>query len=230
MFKIYKYGKTNINPLKGANILVFLFLGIIVILIFLIVYFSKININIKKVKISSSIKNYIEDYQIEVALIILSKFPIFKRNFSKQEKCKKHKKITKLVDKNIEKLRSGKNVKLDKEILIYIKNTIRTITKRLDIKMEIGTEDAALTAILIPIIYTLSYNILRVNILNYNSQNLNINPLFINKNLLNIVLIGIFEIKLSHIIHIVYMLNKKNKGVNKNERTSNRRAYGYSYE
>ena len=56
-----------------------------------------------------------------------------------------------------------------------------------------------------------------------------ITPLYFNQNIVNIEISGIFEIKMIHIINIIYILNKK-EGVKKNERTSNRRSYDYSYE
>ena len=64
---------------------------------------------------------------------------------------------------------------------------------------------------------------------NYKEQNINIYPVYNYQNLLNIEFSGIFEIKMIHIINIIYILNKK-EGVKKNERTSNRRSYDYSYE
>ena len=57
------------------------------------------------------------------------------------------------------------------------------------------------------------------------------NPVYQNQNLVNLSVSGIFEVKLRHIINIIYILNRKEKkGVKKYERTSNRGSYDYSYE
>ena len=72
-------------------------------------------------------------------------------------------------------------------------------------------------------------NIFYKKVENYKNQNFTIKPIYINQNLINILIDGIFEIKMIHIINIIYILNKK-EGVKKYERTSNRRSYDYSYE
>ena len=88
-----------------------------------------------------------------------------------------------------------------------------------------------MTSIIVPIVSTVILFILHKKIKKFQNQVFTINPIYINQNLVNIYISGIFEIKMSHIINIIYILNKeRKKGVNKNERTSNRRSYGYSYE
>ena len=82
---------------------------------------------------------------------------------------------------------------------------------------------------MVPIISTFIAIILRRKIKKIEDQTFIINPVYINQNLVNIILSGIFEIKVIHIINILYVLNKKGS-VKKYERTSNRRAYDYSYE
>mgnify|MGYP000162843410 CR=1 FL=1 len=62
-----------------------------------------------------------------------------------------------------------------------------------------------------------------------NMQKFEIQPVYINKNLINILVSGIFEIRMIHIINTICTMKKEGKG-DKNERTSNRRAYDYSYE
>ena len=58
-------------------------------------------------------------------------------------------------------------------------------------------------------------------------QSFQIKPIYNNQNILNIALSGIFQIKMIHIINIIYILNKK-EGVKNYERTSNRRAYWFT--
>ena len=101
--------------------------------------------------------------------------------------------------------------------------------KKIKLYIELGTENASLTSIIIPIVSTVIANIFYKKVENYKNQNFTIKPIYINQNLINILIDGIFEIKMIHIINIIYILNRK-KGVNKHERTSNRRSYDYSYE
>ena len=101
----------------------------------------------------------------------------------------------------------------------------------MDLKIDIGTENAALTSIIIPIISTILAILLREKIKSKEEQFFIITPIYQNQNYLNIELSGIFEIKMNHIINIIHLLLRKNKkGVKKYERTSNRRSYDYSYE
>ena len=101
----------------------------------------------------------------------------------------------------------------------------------MDLKIGIGTENAALTSIIIPIISTILAILLREKIKSKEEQFFIITPIYQNQNYLNIKLSGIFEIKMNHIINIIHLLLRKNKkGVKKYERTSNRRPYDYSYE
>ena len=89
--------------------------------------------------------------------------------------------------------------------------------------------NASLTALLVAIISSITGIVFRKSIIDSKKQSFRIVPVYINKNLINIAVSGIFEIKMIHIINIMYVLNKK-EGVKKNERTSNRRTYDYSYE
>ena len=86
-----------------------------------------------------------------------------------------------------------------------------------------------LLTFLIPIISTIISIILARKKIKTKNQNYQIKPVYNAGNLLNIEFNGIFELNLIHIIKVIYIINKK-ESVKKNDRTSNRRAYGYSYE
>ena len=101
--------------------------------------------------------------------------------------------------------------------------------KKIKLEIELGTENASATAILVPIISTIISFIIKQKVKDCKKQIFNIKPLFLNQNMVNIEISGIFEIKMIHIINIIYILNNK-KGEDKNERTSDRRSYAYSYE
>ena len=64
----------------------------------------------------------------------------------------------------------------------------------------------------------------------YQNYIYNIKPIYNNKNLYKINLNCIIEIKMVHIINIIYMLLKKGRKKNECSTTSNRKPYAYSYE
>lgn len=207
--------------------MVFLFIFLLVFMIFIcILIFSKIRIEIINFRFTSMNKKHLnENYKIIIKLRIFNKFTIFKiiltKNKLKNLNLKQDAKIirTKIIE--------NKN-KIDKRVFKIIKN-IKIIIKRLNLSIDIGTEDASLTALLVAIISSITGVIFRKSIIDSKKQIFKIVPVYINKNLINIAASGIFEIKMIHIINIIYVLNKK-EGVKKNERTSNRRTYDYSYE
>lgn len=189
-----------------------------------ILIFSKIRIEIINFKFTSmSEKHLNEDYKIIIKLRIFNKFTIFKIILTKN----KLKNLNLKQDAKIIRTKIIEN-KIDKRVFKIIKN-IKIIIKRLNLSIDIGTEDASLTALLVAIISSITGVIFRKSIIDSKKQIFKIVPVYVNKNLININVSGIFEIKMIHIINIIYILNKK-EGVKYNERTSNRRAYDYSYE
>ena len=139
------------------------------------------------------------------------------------EKLKIKEKIKEL-DK---KLLQNRN-KFDKEALSIVKKANIEI-ESFNIYLELGTENASLTAFLVSAIATILNIWLGRKVKDYNNQKTEIKPLFLNQNMINIVFSGIFKFKIIHIISIIYMLIKKGR-VKKYERTSNRRSYAYRYE
>lgn len=203
--------------------MVFIF---VLILIIVLLVFSRIRIEVINFKFSSQTKRHInKDYKVIIKLCILKKIPILKVNITKT-KLKKMKIKEKI--KNIDfKIIQNKN-KFDKNAIKAIKKSNININK-INLNLEIGTENATLTSVIVPAISTILAILLSRKIENPKNQLFIIQPVYINQNLINIVFSGIFEMKMIHIINIIYILNRK-KGVNKHERTSNRRSYDYSYE
>ena len=233
MIKKEKIGKTNIKPLKEGRILVFLFIliGIFVFLLIsvILIIFSKIRIEIEKFKYSSNTnvinrKHINNNYCIILKLCILKNLPIIKIQIT-EEKLSKFKSNVKLKEKIRKEIGKIDVKKLEKEI----SKTIKILIEKFNLKIEVGTENAVVTAMIIPFISTLISFLLRNKVEKYKDQKYNIKPVFLNKNMLNIEFSGIFQIKMIHIINIIYILNKK-EGEDRNERTSNRRSYAYSYE
>lgn len=222
MIKKEKTGKTNINPNKEENILVFLFIFLIIILIILLstIILTKANGSIEirnlKIRVSKEIA-FNDDY--EIILKIFNKIPVLKLNKNKIEKNR---------DTN-----SKKNFKIQRNFAQYKKQILNNLTNikisELKLKIKLGTENAFFTSMLIPIVSLFIAISLRNKLENLKKETYLIEPIYLNKNILEILISGIFEIKMIHIINIIYILTKK-EGVKKNERTSNRRPYDYSYE
>ena len=218
-----KYGKTIINPLKEAIIIVFLFILGILILLFIS---SAIQIEFINFRFYSGRKRHLnKNYEIRLKWCLFCKIPMFNIDITKtkMEKLKIKEKI-KEFDK---KLLQNKN-KFDKEALSIVKKANIEI-ESFNIYLELGTENASLTAFLVPAIATILNIWLGRKVKDYDNQKTEIKPLFLNQNMINIVFSGIFKFKIIHIINIIYMLIKKGR-VKKYERTSNRRSYAYRYE
>lgn len=213
---------------KEGLILVFLFICIAIILLGIILFFSKIRIEIINFRFDSQLRRHInKDYKIIIKLKAFGLIPIFKINITKTklEKMKLKEKI-----KNVDFKVLEDNHKLDKKILKAIKN-LKLSIKNINLRLDIGTENATLTSIIVPAISTVIAIVLRKKVKKFENQIFMINPIYQNQNLVNLFVSGIFEIKMSHIINIIYILNKKEKkGVKEYERTSHRRPYDYSYE
>ena len=207
--------------------MVFLFIFLTIILLVILFIFSTLRIQINNFRFQSKSKRHInKDYEIIVKLCILKVIPILKVNITKTklEKIKLKDKIKQLDLKMIQD-----NKQFDKKIFEAIKKLDIHI-KNIDLFVDLGTENASLTSIIVPAISTVISIILHKKVKKFKDQVFIINPVYINQNLVNIYISGIFEIKISHIINMIYILSKEQIGVKKNERTSNRRTYGYSYE
>ena len=211
-------------------VFLFIFLSII-ILITIFIIFSKVKIEIKNVKLWGKIPetiNISKKYEIIIKLCILNNIPIIKITLTKGkiETLKIKDKVKKANEKALKTIKEDKNK--NRKIIKAIKK-LNIIIQEMNLKLEIGTENASTTAILVAIISMAISLLLKKHIRNYKNQIFKIQPVYYNQNLVNIEFSGIFEIKMIHIINIIYILNKK-EGVKKDERTSNRRTYDYSYE
>lgn len=176
---------------------------------------------------SANTKHIYPNYYLQLSWIILNKIPIIKIKLNKHT-VKKLKLKDKFVDIDVKMWEERK--KIDKETISIIKK-IDFAIRKLKLKIDIGTENSAITSLLIPIVSTVISFLLRNKMKTKEEQTYIVQPIYNNQNYLNITISGIFEIKMNHIINVIYLLSRKNKkGVKKYERTSNRRSYDYSYE
>lgn len=209
------------------------FLLFIILIILIAIIFSKIKVEINNLNFSSETKKYINDkYKIIFKLCVFYKIPILKISITKDKiERLKNKDRIKRQFKNFEsKVFSNKSM-FNKKMIGVIKK-IKLEILNMDLSIKIGTNDAGMTSILVPIIATILSIYLKNKIKfkkNYEEIKYIIKPDYSGKNNINVEFSGIFQIKLIHIINIIYILNKK-KGVKKIERTSNTKPYEYGYE
>ena len=205
-------------------VLVFIFLGIIIISLsfFIILLFSTIQISIEKLKINTNnIKKINDDYKIRITLYFLKKIPllIIKLNNSKIKKIYKNNKFNKIdINNKLNKMNINK-----KDIFRFIK-IIKINIKSLDLKINLSLEDCVITSYIIVIISSIIGIILpflaKENI--YKCHYI-INSKYTNKNEFYMSLDSIFQIKIVHIICSIIFFIKKGRDLN--DRTSNRRSY-----
>ena len=199
-------------------------LGIIFLAVILFV-FSSIKLDIKKLNISN-VENGTKKEKLEKEILIYLEIFLFKKiRIAKINLSNKR-----LLDK-IQKKSNLKNI--DKDIKIIKRTNIFKIIKKLKIRFEkvnfeaqIGTEEIMITVFLVTFFSTLSSILFR----NTDKQNVefSILPLYQYGNAINLRLNCIIYVKMVHIIYVIYFFTRK--GMIKNERTSNRRSYDYSYE
>ena len=198
------------------------FLGILIFFLL----FSTIKIEIRNFKLSTEKykgRTLNKDYKLIISLIRIIQLNLININIdrSRLEKLKLNINKINFQSFNID---NAIDVKTFKDVKKYAPKI-----KKIKLLIDIGTEDAIVTSYAVVVISSLLGILLRKPLENCINNNFTINPLYINKNILNLELNCIFETKLIHIIHIIYILNKKRRD-DKNGRTSNRRTYGYSYE
>ena len=116
---------------------------------------------------------------------------------------------------------------LDLNTINFLRN-INYIFEKLDLKVYIGTEDAAITAIGVGTGYAIISNLLKKKFLDYRNIKYEILPIYKNKNIFKLELDSIITLKMENLIDIIRFMKKGR--VKKNDRSSNRRSYAYSNE
>ena len=205
--------------------MVFLF---ILLTIIIVLIFSKIQVEIENFRLNlPKNKNKIlnDTFLFKIKLVIFGTLPIINLKINR-EKLKKLE--NNLKDKKIKLDINKIGKQITKENINYPKKLQMNIEK-IKLKINFGTENTILTSFIVPIISTIWSIVLTKKRVKEEKQRLEINPIYNKGNLVNIVFEGIFEIKMIHIIKVICAKIKKRR-VEKYERTSNRRAYDYSYE
>ena len=193
------------------------------IIFFLLLILMSINVkieieNLKFIvpKINGRYTN--KDSKILLKIYILKKIKIAEINL---------KKINLNNEKFKNKIQSQiKQEKFNINAINFFKNN-NYILEKMNLKIIVGTEDAAITAIGVGIIASLISIFFHNKIFDINKQKYEVLPIYENKSILKIEFDGIFTFKIANIIGMAKYLKRR---VDKNDRTSNRRAYAYSNE
>lgn len=178
----------------------FLFIFIILLILAIAIYTSKIEIEIDHLKIDTEKpkgEKINKDSKILVYILIFKKFKILKKD----------RKNMKLQNRDLDiKLLKNKDIEIDYSELLKSINI-----KKVDLNVQIGTEDAALTAVLTGIVGAVIGVILR-------KPKYEIIPVFSSKNFLKIRLDCIISIDLTQYIYKLISSKIKdlgNKSLNK---------------
>ena len=194
---------------------------IVLLIIGFLIFFIEVKIETKNLEIKIKDKNFKmnENGKITIRFTILNKIDLFKFT----------------TNINRFKLPESKN-KYDKLKNYIVKNNsikIKDIQKKLKVKyeiinlnIEIGKENAAITAILTGVVSSVVSIIIGKYFSDIKEINWNVHPIY-NMNILKLRLNGIISVKMLHIINIIFMMRKDD---DKNARTSNRKNLKYIYE
>lgn len=173
---------------------------------------------------------FIKEIHIYFQLYFLNKIKIVQIEMDKDKLMNLP--ISKIREK-VEKI-DVKELKNDEWEKREIKKAIKALKlnlEKLKLNMSIGTEDVLLTTAVVTIISTGIALVLPHIIKKYKDGRYyyKVTPIYMNQNKIKLDFKCIICTKLVHIIYVIYILIKMRR-VKKNERTSNRRSYDYSYE
>ena len=210
-------------------ILVLFLFGLIILIgiTAILIIASTLHIQIKNLSISNMQKKNNNKYAIIFSIYFANKIKYIWFNLNSKRAKKIYSKV------QLEKIDLKKFKKVFK--LSDLKELTKLHLKILDLNldMNIGTKSPLVTSFLVVTISNAISLLLPhlVNNLKDNRYFYNIKPLYYNKELYKINLDCIIEIKMVHIINVIYYIFLK-KGRRKNERstTSNRKSYAYSHE
>ena len=183
-------------------ILFFLFILVIFTILMIAIHTSKIGIDIENLIIDTDAEEKInEDGKIYVYLLLFNKIKLFRKN------------VRNIPMKDVKFETSDFDIKIfkNKDIKINYLELIQNINidiKNIDLNVNIGTEDAGITAILVGILAGILGIIIK-------KPKYQILPIYANRNLLKINLNGIFTIYLMHYIYKFIKNNIKERFMDK---------------
>lgn len=180
----------------------FLFILVTFAILIIAIHTSKIGIDIKNLIIDTDAEEKInEDGKIYVYLLLFNKIKLFRKN------------VRNIPMKDVKFEASDFDIKIlkNKDIKINYLELIQNINidiRKIDLDLQIGTENAGITAILVGILSGILGIIIK-------KPKYQILPIYANKNLLKINLNGIFTIYLMHYIYKFIKDNIKERFMDK---------------
>ena len=210
-------------------ILVLFLFGLIILIgiTAILIIASTLHIQIKNLSISNMQTKNNNKYAIIFSIYFANKIKYIWFNLNSKRAKKIYSKV------QLEKIDLKKFKKVFKLSDLKELTKLHLKISDLNLEMNIGTKSPLVTSFLVVTISNAISLLLPhlVNNLKDNRYFYNIKPLYYNKELYKINLDCIIEIKMEHIINVLYYIFLK-KGRRKNERstTSNRKSYAYSHE
>ncbi len=193
----------------------------IFLIIILLIVSLRFEIEIEDFEYSNYEKQISDKLMIKFKIFILNNIKILQIGLNKQKikRIYSKKRLEKINAKRlIQKLPKSNKEKI--KILEIIK------LKKVNLYLQIGTQDVMFTTIFIPM-FTTILSIIFAKTSNPQKCFYKLQPIYIDKNIYKISLNCIISIKMIHIINIMWKVLRKRDDIN--ERTSNPRTYEYSY-
>ena len=193
--------------------------SLIIIITLVLVFFTEIKVEIKKLEFK------IKNFDINKSGIIIIKFKILNKiNLIKIETDID--KIQSLTSKNKYDKIKNHVVKNENIKVKDIQEKLKAKYENINLKIEIGEENAATTALLTGVISSIISVLIGKYFSDIKQINWNVQPMY-NINILKLSLNCIISVKLIHIINTIFMMRKEG---DKNAGTSNRKNFKYIYE
>ncbi len=210
-------------------VLVFILLALLIIILTFLFFtlLSTFHIEIKDLEATNMKEKKTPDYAIILSLYLFNKLKWISVNLNDEKLRKTYSKmqLEKIDIKKLEKDFKWEDLKIIKKLEPKI--------SYLNLKMKLGVESPIITSFIVSIISSIISILLPHFVLKIKSKDYKyiIEPVYQNKNLYKIKFNCIIQVKMVHIINVIYILVRRKGRSDLNERTaSNRRAYGYSHE
>ena len=214
--------------------MIIVFFILIILILFIVgILFSTLNIRVEKLYFSNqSLEKLKWNYFIVLELSLFGMIKAIKLRIDPKrvEKILKKRNIKEKVKEiNFKQIKQDLP---DKEEQVKLMKRLKIKLEEFHFVLELGTKDVLITSAMIAFLSSvLGIAIARV-IKKYQEEKYEYKmiPVYQNKNIINLNLNCIIQVKMVHIICIIFTLLRKRKEKQKHERTSNRRSYDYSYE
>ena len=202
-----------------------LVLFLFIVLTILLIFATYIKLDCTKLYVSN-IPEFHYDFTVNVGLYLFNKIKILGVTVNKEKF--KNRKIFEILKQQVKENKIDISLKSE-DMDIFKKSHINL--EQIDTKIQIGTEDVIITSAIVGVLASTIGIVLGQVIKKYEEGKYRyvILPYYNRKNIFQLELNCIIYVRLVHIIYVIYMLSKK-RSENKNEWTSNRRSYDYSYE